>query len=165
MLRESPGGGAKGLKTDDDTALMSQPPPGPQGTPLDGAGPLGIKVFTRVDPRPLESAEEMNVGLRDEVFLTSLDFHIAKMSFFIHIISTSVALKSSKESRWRDSLCILYAISHSMLRLRGLSLAYSHTVGQLGHRAWSIRLCEMSWASASMTRTSQSESLLLIRWV
>ena len=63
------GGGAKGLKTDDDVALMSPPPPGPWGTLLDGAGPPGIKVFPRVDPRLLESAEEMNVGLRDEVFL------------------------------------------------------------------------------------------------
>ena len=108
---------------------MSPPPPGPRGTPLDGAGPLGIKVFPRVDPRPLESAEETNVGLRDEVFLMSLDFHIAKMSSFMCIISASVALKSSKESRWRDSLCMLYAISHSTLRLRGLSLVYSHTVG------------------------------------
>ena len=121
-------------------ALMSPPPPGPRGTPLDGAGPPGIKVFPRVDPQLLESAEEMNVGPRDEVFLASLDFHIAKMSSFIRIILASVALKSSKESRQRDSLCILYAISHSMLRVRGLSLAYSHTVGQPGHRAQSIRL-------------------------
>ena len=48
----------------------------------------------------------MNVGLRDEVFLMSLDFHIAKISSFIRIISASVALKSCKESRWRDSLCM-----------------------------------------------------------
>ena len=133
------GGGAKGLKTDDDVAITSPPPPGPRGTPLDGAGPVGIKVFPRVDPRLLESAEEMNVGLRDEVFLTSLDFHIAKISSFIHMMSASVALKSSKESKRRDSLCMLYAISHSTLRVKGLSLVYSHTVGQPGHRAWSIR--------------------------
>ena len=80
------------------------------------------------------------MGPRDEVFLVSLDFHIAKISSFIHMISASVALKSSKESRQRDSLCILYAISHSMLRVRGLSLMYSHTVGQPGHRAQSTRL-------------------------
>ena len=144
---------------------MSPPPPRPWGTLLDGAGPPGIKVFPRVDPRLLESAEEMNVGLRDEVFLTSLDFHVAKISSFIHIILASVALKSSKESRQRDSLCILYAISHNTLRVRGLSLVYLHTVGRPGHKAQSIRLCEMSWASAFMTRTSQSKSLLLIRWV
>ena len=116
-------------------ALVSPPPPGPWGTPLDGAGPPGIKVFPRVDPRVLESAEEMNVGPRDEVFLASLDFHVAKISSFIRIISASVALKSSKEPRQRDSLCILYAISHSMLRVRGLSLMYLHTVGQPGCRA------------------------------
>ena len=133
------GGGARGLKTDDDVAIMSPPPPGPQGTLLDGAGPPGMKVFPRVDPRLLESAEEMNVGLRDEVFLMSLDFHIAKISSFICMMSASVALKSSKESKWRDSLCMLYAISYSTLRVKGLSLAYSHTVGRLGHRAQSIR--------------------------
>ena len=76
-------------------ALVPLPPPGPWGILLGGVGPLGIKeVFSRVDPRLLESAEEMNVGLRDEVFLTSLDFHIAKISSFICIISASVALKS-----------------------------------------------------------------------
>ena len=40
-----PGGGAKGLKTDDDMTIVSPPPPGPWGTLLEGAGPLGIKVF------------------------------------------------------------------------------------------------------------------------
>ena len=100
------------MKTDDDTALVPLPPPGPWGTPLGGAGPLGIKVFPRVDPQLLESAEETNVGPRDEVFLMSLDFNIAKISSFIHIISASVALKSSKESRRRDFLCMLYAISY-----------------------------------------------------
>ena len=134
-----PGGGAKGLKTDDDTAIMSPPPPGPRGTPLDDAGPVGIKVFPRVDPQLLESAEEVNVGLRDEVFLMSLDFHIARISSFICMMSASVALKSSRESKWRDSLCMLYAISHSTWRVKGLSLTYSHTVGRLGHRARSIR--------------------------
>ena len=134
-----PGGGAKGLKTDDDMAIASPPPPGPWGTPLDGAGPAGLKVFPRVDPQLLESAEETNVGLRDEVFLTSLDFHIAKISSFIHMMSASVALKSSKESKQRDSLCMLYAISHSTLRVKGFSLTYSHTVGRPGHRARSIR--------------------------
>ena len=79
------------------------------------------------------------MGPRDEVFLTSLDFHIAKISSFICMMSASVALKSSKESKWRDSLCMLYAISHSTLRVKGLSLTYSHTMGQLGHRAWLIR--------------------------
>ena len=38
---------------------------------------------------------------------------------------------------------------HSTLNVRGLSLAYSHTVGRPGQRAWLIRLWEMSWASAS----------------
>ena len=74
----------------------------------------------------------MNVGPRDEVFLASLDFHVAKISSFICIISASVALKSCKESRRRDSLCMPYAISHSTLMVRGLSLVYSHTVGRLG---------------------------------
>ena len=124
-----PGGGAKGLKTDDDVAITSPPPPGSQGTPLDGAGPVGIKVFPRVDPRLLESAEEMNVGPRDEVFLTSLDFHVARISSFICMMSALVALKSSRESKRRDSLCMLYAISHSTLRVKGLSLTYLHTVG------------------------------------
>ena len=134
-----PGGGAKGLKTEDDVAITSPPPPGPQGTLLDGAGCPGVKVFPRVDPRLLESAEEMNVGPRDEVFLTSLDFHVLKMLSFRHIMSTLVALKSSKESKWRDSLCMLYAMSHSRLRVKGLSLAYSHTMGRLGRRAQWIR--------------------------
>ena len=133
------GGGAKGLKAEDDTAIASPTPPGPRSTLLDGAGCPGVKVFPRVDPRLLESAEEMNVGLRDEVFLASLDFHILKMLSFRCIMSASVALKSSKESKRRDSLCMLYAMSHSRLRVKGLSLAYSHTVGQLGHRARSIR--------------------------
>ena len=56
------------MKTDDDVALMSPPPPGPQGTLLDGAGPLGIKVFPRVDPQLLESAVEMNVGPKGRGF-------------------------------------------------------------------------------------------------
>ena len=105
------------------------------------------------------------MGPRDEVFLTSLDFHVAKMSSFIRMMSASVALKSSRESKRRDSLCILYTISHSMLRVKGLSLMYSHTVGRLGHRARSMRLWDMSWASASMTRISRFESSLLIQWV
>ena len=66
-----PGGGAKGLKTEDDVVTASPPPPGPRGTLLNGAGCLGVNVFPRVDPLLLESAEEMNVGPRDEVFLVS----------------------------------------------------------------------------------------------
>ena len=157
-----PGGGAKGLKAKDDTAIVSPPPPGPWGTLLDGAGCLRVKVFPRVDPQLLESTEEMNVGPRDEVFLASLDFHVLKMLSFRHIISASVALKSSKESKRRNSLCMLYAISHSRLRVKGLSLTYSHTVGQPGCRARSMRSWDMSWASASTTRTSRFESWLLI---
>ena len=159
------GGGAKGLKTDDDAAIASPPPPGPWGTPLDGAGSPGIKVFPRVDPRLLESAEETNVGPRDKVFLASLDFHVAKMFSFIRMMSASVALKTSRESKQRDSLCMLYAMSHSRLRVKGLSLTYSHTVGQLGCRARSMRPWDMSWASASMTRISRFKSWLLIRCV
>ena len=79
------------------------------------------------------------MGPRDKVFLMSLDFHILKMLSFRRIMSASVALKSSKEFKWRDSLCMLYAMSHSRLRVKGLSLVYSHTVGRLGHRARSIR--------------------------
>ena len=75
-----PGGGAKGLKTEDDVAIVSPPPPGPWDTLLDGAGCLGVKVFPRVDPRLLESVEETNVDPRDKVFLTSLDFHVPKCS-------------------------------------------------------------------------------------
>ena len=142
---------------------MPPPPLGPWSTPLGGAGPLGLKVFPRVDSRLLESVEEMNVGPRDEVFLTSLDFHVAKISSFIRIISASVALKSSNESRQRDSWCIPYAISHSALTVRGLSLAYSQTIGRLGRRAQLIAPWEMSWASASTTRISQLESSLLAR--
>ena len=134
-----PGGGAKGLKTEDDAVIASPPPPGPRGTLLNGAGCLGVKVFPRVDPQLLESAEEMNVGPRDEVFLMSLDFHILKMLSFRHIMSASVALKSSKVSKRRDSLCMLYAMSHRRLRVKGLSLAYSHTVGRPSCRARSIR--------------------------
>ena len=133
------GGGAKGLKAEDDVAIASPPPPGPRGTLLGGTGCPGVKVFPRVDPRLLESAEETNVGPRDEVFLTCLDFHVLKMLSFRHIMSASVALKSSKESKQRNSLCMLYAMSHSRLRVKGLSLVYSHTVGQPGHRAQSIR--------------------------
>ena len=107
----------------------------------------------------------MNVGPRDKVFLMSLDFHVARISSFICMMSASVALKSSRESKWRDSLCMLYAMSHSMLRVKGLSLVYSHTVGRPGCRARSMRLWDMSWASASTTRISRFESWLLIRWV
>ena len=106
-----PGGGAKGLKTEGDVVIASPPPPGPRGTLLNGAGCLGVKVFPRVDPLLLESAEEMNVGPRDEVFLTSLDFHVLKMLSFRCIMSALVALKSSKVSKRRDSLCMLYAMS------------------------------------------------------
>ena len=160
---EIPGGGAKGLKAEGDVAIMSPPPPGPWSTLLDGAGCPGVKVFPRVDPQLLESAEETNVGPRDEVFLASLDFHVLKMLSFRRIISASVALKSSNESKRRDSLCMSYAMSHSRLRVKGLSLAYSHTVGQPGHRAQSMRPWDMSWASASTTHTSQFESWLLIQ--
>ena len=134
-----PGGGAKGLKTEDDVVTASPPPPGLRGTLLNGAGCLGVNVFPRVDPLLLESAEETNVGPMDEVFLASLDFHVLKMLSFRHIISTSVALKSSKVSKRRDSLCMLYAMSHRRLRVKGLSLAYSHTVGRPSCRAQSIR--------------------------
>ena len=119
-LWESRGGGAKVLKAEDDVAIASPPPPGPWGTLLDGAGCLGVKVFPRVDPRRLESTEEINVGPRDGVFLVSLYFHILKMLSFRCIMSTSVALKSSKESKQRNSLCMLYAMSHSTLRVKGL---------------------------------------------
>ena len=134
-----PGGGAKGLKAEDDAAVASPPPPGPRGTLLDGAGCPGVKVFPRVDPRFLASAEKMNMGPRDDVFLVSLDFHVLKMLSLRHIMSTSVALKSCNESKQRDSLCMSYTMSHSRLRVKGLSLAYSHTVGRPGHRARSIR--------------------------
>ena len=77
---------------------------GPQGALIDVVALLGIKVFPKVDPCSLESTDkEMNVGLRDEVLLLSLDFHMARMSFFMPIRSASVALKSSSESRWRAS--------------------------------------------------------------
>ena len=63
-----------------------------------------VKVFPKVDPCSLESAdEEVNVGLRDEVLLLSLDFHVARMLFFMSIKSASVALKSSSKLRWRAS--------------------------------------------------------------
>ena len=62
-----------------------------------------VKVFPKVDPCSLEPVdEEMNVGLRDKVLL-SLDFHVARMLFFMSIKSALVALKSSNESRWRAS--------------------------------------------------------------
>ena len=138
-----PGGGTKGLKAKDDAAITSPPPPGPRGTLLDGTGCPGVKVFPRVDPQLLESAEETNVGLRDGFLLASLDFHVLKMLSFRHIISTSVALKSSRESKQRDSLCMLYTMSHSRLRVKGLPLMYSHTVGQPGCRARSMRSWDM----------------------
>ena len=134
-----PGGGAKGLKTEGDAIIASPPPPGPRGTLLSGAGCLGVNVFPRVDSLLLESADETNVGPRDEVFLASLDFHVLKMLSFRRIMSASVALKSSKVSKRRDSLCMLYAMSHRRLRVKGLSLAYSHTVGRPSCRARSIR--------------------------
>ena len=57
-----------------------------------------------MDPCSLESTDkEVNVGLRDEVLLLSLDFHMARMLFFMSIKSASVALKSSNESRQRAS--------------------------------------------------------------
>ena len=63
-----------------------------------------VKVFPKVDPCSLESMDkEVNMGLRDEVLLQSLDFHVARMLFFMPIKSTSVALKSSKKLRWRAS--------------------------------------------------------------
>ena len=102
------------------------------------------------------------MGPRDEVFLASLDFHLAKISSFICIISASVALKSSNKSRQRDSWCTLYAISHSKLTVRALSLTYSQTIGQLGQRAQLITPWEMSWTSASTTHISHLESSFLI---
>ena len=125
-----PGGGAKGLKTEDDAAIASPPPPGPQGTLLDGAGCPGVKVFPRVDPRLLESAEEMNVGPRDEVFPRVPGLPCTQNALLqAHYDPPRWHIKSSKESKQRDSLCMLHAMSHSRLRVKGLSLTYSHTVG------------------------------------
>ena len=63
-----------------------------------------VKVFPKVDPCSLESTdEEVNVGQRDEVLLLSLDFHVARILFFMSIKSALVALKSSSESRQRAS--------------------------------------------------------------
>ena len=57
-----------------------------------------------MDPCSLEPVdEEVNVGLRDEVLLLSLDFHVVRMLFFMSIKSTLVALKSTNELRWRAS--------------------------------------------------------------
>ena len=56
-----------------------------------------------MDPCSLESADEVNMGLRDKVLLLSLDFYMARMLFFMSIKSTLVALKSSNELRWRAS--------------------------------------------------------------
>ena len=48
------------------------------------SGPPEVKVFPKVDPCSLEWVdEEVNVGLRDKVLLLSLDFHVARMSFFM----------------------------------------------------------------------------------
>ena len=64
-----------------------------------------VKVSPKVDLFSLAPADEgVNVGLRDEVLHLSLDSHVARMSFFSSIRSTSVALKSSNESRCRTSL-------------------------------------------------------------
>ena len=63
------------------------PPPGLQRALLDAVAPLGIKVLPKVDPCPLESTEETNVGLRDEVLLASLDFHMARILSFMPIRS------------------------------------------------------------------------------
>ena len=49
-------------------AITSPPPPGPRGTLLDGVGCPGVKVFPRVDPRLLESAEEDERGSEGRSF-------------------------------------------------------------------------------------------------
>ena len=71
-----------------------------RGALIDVAAIPEVKVFPKVDPCSLESVDkEVNVGLRDKVLLLSLDFHMARMSFFMSIKSDLVALKSSNESR------------------------------------------------------------------
>ena len=138
---------------------------GQRGTPLEGCRLSGNKSFPQGGSPTPGICRGDERGSKDEVFLASLDFHVARISSFIRMMSASVALKSSRESKQRDSLCMLYAMSHITLRVKGLSLAYSHTMGRLGHRARSMRLWDMSWASASMTRISWFESWLLIQWV
>ena len=65
----------------------------------------GVKVSPKVDLfSPAPTDEGVNVGLRDKVLHLSLDFHMARILFFRSIRSTSVALKSSNESRHRTSL-------------------------------------------------------------
>ena len=64
-----------------------------------------VKVSPKVDLLSLAPTDEgVNMGLRDEVLHLSLDSHMVRMSFFNSIRSTSVALKSSNESRHRTSL-------------------------------------------------------------
>ena len=66
--------------------------------------PPEVKVLPKVDPCSLGPAvEEINVGLRDEVLLLSLDFHVARILSFISIRSASVALKSFNKSKQRAS--------------------------------------------------------------
>ena len=69
------------------------------------SSPSGNKGFSQGRPLFLgvHANEEMNMGLRDEVLLLSLEFHMVRMLFFMSIKSASVALKSSNESRWRAS--------------------------------------------------------------
>ena len=65
----------------------------------------GVKVSPKVDFFSLAPADEgVQVGPRDEVLCLSLNFHVARMSFFRSIRSASVVLKSSSESRHRISL-------------------------------------------------------------
>ena len=52
---------------------------------------MEVKVFPKVDPCSLEpTGQEVNVGLRDEVLLLSLDFHVGEdVIFHVHQICLS----------------------------------------------------------------------------
>ena len=69
---------------------------------MDVVALVEVKVFPKVDPCSLDPTDkEVNVDPRDEVLLLSLDFHMARMLFFMSIKSALMALKFSNESRWR----------------------------------------------------------------
>ena len=89
-----------------------------------GAGAValeGEKVAPKVDFFSLAPADDRTkVALRDEVLCLSLAFQMERILSFSSLKSTSVALKSSSESRCRASLNTPYTTSHSTLTVRAL---------------------------------------------
>ena len=84
---------------------------------IDVVALVEVKVFPKVDPYSLEPVDkEVNVGPRDEVLLLSLDFHVARILFFMSIKSTSVALNPpmNQDVGLHDIHCRLPPTTHKL---------------------------------------------------